>query len=79
MQEHTDLIASIRAGQPLNELKQVAESVLTAIMGRMSTYTGKAISWEEALASTESLVPEHVTWGPMPTPAVAMPGQSTSV
>ena len=36
VQEHTDLIASIRAGKPLNELKQVAESSLTAVMGRMS-------------------------------------------
>ena len=36
VQEHADLIASIRAGQPLNELKQVAQSTLTAIMGRMS-------------------------------------------
>ena len=40
MQEHTDLIDSIRAGKPLNEGKQVAESTLTAIMGRMSAYTG---------------------------------------
>ncbi len=41
VQEHTDLIDSIRAGKPLNELKNVAESTLTAIMGRMSAYTGK--------------------------------------
>ena len=40
VQEHIDLIASIRAGKPLNELKTVAESTLTAIMGRMSAYTG---------------------------------------
>jgi myo-inositol 2-dehydrogenase / D-chiro-inositol 1-dehydrogenase len=79
VQEHTDLIASIRAGKPLNELKQVAESVLTAIMGRMSAYSGKAIGWEEALASNESLMPTTVTWGPMPVPAVAMPGQASSV
>ena len=51
MQEHTDLIASIRAGKPLNELKNVAESTLTAIMGRMSAYTGKTVTWEEALDS----------------------------
>ena len=41
MQEHTDLIESIRSGKPINELKNVAESTLTAIMGRMSAYTGK--------------------------------------
>ncbi len=48
VQEHTDLIASIRAGKPLNELKQVAESTLTAIIGRMSAYTGKTLTWEGA-------------------------------
>jgi predicted dehydrogenase len=47
-EEHADLIASIRNGQPLNEGRQVAESTLTAIMGRMSAYTGQAVSWEFA-------------------------------
>jgi myo-inositol 2-dehydrogenase / D-chiro-inositol 1-dehydrogenase len=77
VQEHTDLIASIRAGKPLNELKQVAESSLTAIMGRMTAYSGKTITWDQALNSPESLMPATLTWGPMPTPAVAMPGQNT--
>ncbi len=77
VQEHTDLIASIRAGKPLNELKLVAESSLTAIMGRMSAYSGKTISWDEALNSPESLMPATLTWGPMPTPPVALPGVST--
>src|SRR5262249_12978750 len=40
VQEHTDLIASIRAGKPSNELKNVAESTQTAILGRMAAYTG---------------------------------------
>ena len=57
MQEHTDLIASIRAGKPLNELKNVAESTLTAIMGRMSAYTGKEVSWDDALNSKLKLYP----------------------
>jgi myo-inositol 2-dehydrogenase/D-chiro-inositol 1-dehydrogenase len=77
VQEHTDLIASIRAGKPLNELKQVAESTLTAVMGRMSAYSGKTITWDEAINSPESLMPEKLTWGPMPTPPVALPGLST--
>ena len=77
VQEHTDLIASIRAGRPLNELRQVAESTLTAVMGRMSAYTGRSITWEEALAADESLMPERLEWGPMPTPPVAMPGGET--
>jgi predicted dehydrogenase len=77
VQEHTDLIASIRAGKPANELQAVAESSLTAIMGRMSAYTGKTITWEQALNAPESLMPSKLEWGPMPTPPVAMPGLNT--
>jgi hydroxypyruvate isomerase len=49
VQEHTNLIASIRAGNPINELKQVAESTLTAIMGREAAYTGQELTWDEML------------------------------
>jgi predicted dehydrogenase len=75
VQEHTDLIEHIRAGKPINELKQVAESTLSAIMGRMSAYTGKMVTWDEALNSTESLMPAKLEWGPMPVPPVSVPGQ----
>ncbi len=73
-QEHIDMIESIRSGKPLNELKTVAESTLTAIMGRMSAYTGKAITYEQALNSKESLIPDKLAFGPLPTPPVAIPG-----
>jgi predicted dehydrogenase len=76
VQEHTDLIASIRGGKPINELKQVAESTLTAIMGRMSAYTGKVVTWEQALNSQESLMPAKLEWGTMAVPAIAIPGQT---
>jgi len=39
VQEHTDLIESIRKGEPLNEGKRIAESTLCAIMGRESAYS----------------------------------------
>jgi hypothetical protein len=55
-------------------LKNVAESTLTAIMGRMSAYTGKRITWDQAMNSTESLVPAKLEWGPLPSPPVAVPG-----
>ncbi|MBN1466355.1 Gfo/Idh/MocA family oxidoreductase, partial [candidate division KSB1 bacterium] len=45
VQEHRDLIASIRAGEPINEARAVAESTLTAIMGRISAYTGQLVRW----------------------------------
>jgi len=76
VQEHIDLVASIRAGKPLNELKNVAESTLTAIMGRMSAYTGKLVTWEQALGSQEDLMPTRLAFGPMPVPPVAVPGQT---
>jgi len=75
--EHADFIAAIRAGKPYNELKTVTESTLTAIMGRMSAYTGQVVTWDQALNSQEQLMPAALTLGPLPTPPVPMPGQTT--
>jgi predicted dehydrogenase len=75
-QEHIDLVESIRSGKPLNELRTVAESTMTAIMGRMSAYTGKAVTWDEALNSKQNLLPDQLTLGDLPTPPVAVPGQT---
>ena len=74
VQEHADLLASIRAGKPLNEGQQVAESTLTAIMGREAAYTGQVIVWDELLASTQDLTPPALGFGPLAVPPVAMPG-----
>ena len=74
VQEHINLIASIRAGRPINELKQVADSTFTAIAGRHAAYTGKVIGFDELMTSDESLVPAQLTFGPMPTPPVPVPG-----
>jgi predicted dehydrogenase len=80
VQEHTDLIACIRSGTHINELKNVAESTLTAIMGRMSAYTGKAVSWDKALHSKEDLFPVQLAWDmSLPTPPVAIPGKTPLV
>ena len=75
-QEHTDLINSIRAGKPLNEGIRIADSCLTAIMGRMSAYTGQAITWEQALNSKEDTMPKELVLGPLPVPPVAVPGKT---
>ncbi|MCG8653337.1 MAG: gfo/Idh/MocA family oxidoreductase, partial [Pirellulales bacterium] len=47
-QEHKDLVDSIRNGTPIVELKQTAESSLTAVMGRMAAYTGQVVTWDFA-------------------------------
>jgi predicted dehydrogenase len=53
VQEHIDLLNSIIEGKPINEARNVAESTMTAIMGRISAYTGQAIRWSD-LAETET-------------------------
>jgi myo-inositol 2-dehydrogenase/D-chiro-inositol 1-dehydrogenase len=79
VQEHTDLIASIRGGTPLNELRRVAESTLTAIAGREAAYTGKVVVLEQFLAAPFSLMPSKLEFGPIPVPPVAIPGQGQTM
>jgi predicted dehydrogenase len=77
VQEHVALVQSIRNGQPINDLKNVTESTLTAIMGRMSAYTGRAVTWEQALQSQQNLLPERLDWQMnLPVPPVAVPGRT---
>ncbi|HYF00524.1 MAG TPA: Gfo/Idh/MocA family oxidoreductase [Planctomycetota bacterium] len=75
VQEHTDLINSIRAGKPLNESEQVAHSTLTAILGREAAYTGKKITWQEILESELDLSPEKYEMGDNPVRPVPVPGK----
>jgi predicted dehydrogenase len=80
VQEHVDLVASIKAGKPLNEGRQVAESTLTAIMGRMSAYTGRALSWDWVMnASRLDLSPPHMEMKELPALDVPVPGKTELV
>jgi myo-inositol 2-dehydrogenase / D-chiro-inositol 1-dehydrogenase len=75
--QHADQIAAIRQGKRLNEGKRIAESSLTAIMGRMSAYTGRALKWDWAMkASTLDLTPSAYAFGDLPMPPVAIPGKT---
>lgn len=80
-QEHKDLIDSIRNGNPIVELKQTADSSLTAVMGRMAAYTGKKVTWD--FVSKESkldLFPKDLTWeSQLPEPKFAIPGKTELV
>jgi len=77
VQEHADLIASIKSGTPLNEGRQVAESTLTAIMGRMSAYTGRALKWDWVMnASKLDLAPPAYKLMELPLDPVAVPGET---
>jgi myo-inositol 2-dehydrogenase/D-chiro-inositol 1-dehydrogenase len=80
VEEHRDLIASIKAGKPLNEGRQVAESTMTAIMGRMSAYTGRALSWDWVMnASKLDLAPPKMEMTSLPPLEVAIPGKTPLV
>lgn len=76
VQEHTDFVASLRSGKPYNELKQIAESTLTAIMGRETAYTGQDVTWDEMLNADQDLTPPQVAYGPLDVPPIAMPGRT---
>ena len=73
--EHEELYASIRNGKPINNGEYMTKSTLLAIMGRMATYTGQTITWDQALNSQEDLSPSGYTWDATPPPSpIAIPG-----
>ncbi|MCC6676147.1 MAG: Gfo/Idh/MocA family oxidoreductase [Phycisphaerales bacterium] len=74
--EHNEFFAGLRSGHLINDGERGANSTLMAIMARMAAYTGQTISWDQALNSKESLVPDSLALGEMPTPAVPIPGQT---
>ena len=75
--EHNELFAAIRKGNTLSQGEALAHSSMIAIMGRMAAYTGKKITWEEAMQSTEQLGPSSETYSfdlTIPVAEVARPG-----
>ena len=75
VQEHTDLVNSITgAGPYCHEGKQVAESTMTAILGRMSAYTGQKLRFSRTLKDNEKITPDKLDFdleypvAPVPAP-----------
>ncbi len=66
--EMDSLFAAIAAGKPYNEVDYAAPSTMTAILGRMATYSGKTVSWDEAIKSELDLSPSGYTWDATPQP-----------
>ena len=80
-QEHHDLFAALRDGRTYNEVQYGAEATMTAILGRMATYSGKIVKWDDALnngidlspqsydfAATPPVVPDKDGFYPVPVP-----------
>ena len=58
-QEHDELFAAIRSGEYImDDTKNGADATMSAILGRMATYSGQVISWDEAMEMEHDLVPE---------------------
>ena len=75
VQEHVNLQASIRGeGDRLNEGRRIAESTMTAIMGREAAYTGQEITWDQMMSSSLDLTPEVYAFAENPQDVVAIPG-----
>jgi hypothetical protein len=62
-QEHVDFVTAIRTDTPINEAETTAKSTLTGIMGRISAYTGKEVTWEEMMSSDLVLGPKELKLG----------------
>ena len=74
--EHDELFADLRAGQIPNDGTRMASSTLMGIIGKMSAYTGKEVTWEFAQNSKWDTMPKDLKWdmklpvGPVPEPGV---------
>ncbi len=66
--EHDVLIQCIREDKAVNDAYFTAESTLTAILGRMATYSGKEVTWDMALNSTLDTMPATLAWDAAPGP-----------
>ncbi|MBE3100362.1 MAG: Gfo/Idh/MocA family oxidoreductase [Planctomycetes bacterium] len=78
VQEHADLVAAIRGSGPyLNEGKQVGDSSMAAVLGRMCAYTGREIKWDWAVKESklDLLPPEMDLAAAFEPHPVAIPGK----
>ncbi len=61
--EHTELFAAVANGEyKYADAENGAKATLTAIMGRMATYSGQVVTWDDALNSNVDLSPKTYAW-----------------
>ena len=75
IEQHALQIEAIRKGLKLNDGKQVSESTMSTLMGRMCCYTGKEVKWDWIMNESQcNITPEKFEFGSYPFPEVAIPG-----
>ncbi len=62
VQEHKDLIDAIRNNKKYHEGWHGANSSMTAVLGRMATYSGQVVRWDDAVAKGTSEFPKVLAW-----------------
>jgi predicted dehydrogenase len=86
-QEHDDIFDAIRNDKPFNEAFYGAHSSMLSVLGRMCTYSGREISWDDAWNSQIDVMPKTFAWD-APTPVnpdadgfypIAVPGKTVTV
>ena len=65
VQEHVNLVSAIRSGKIINDAEAQINSTLITMMGRISAYTGKDVTWDEMLNSDLYLGPKTYSFGPV--------------
>ena len=58
--EHYPFFKAIREDLEHNEAKRGADATMAAILGRMSSYSGQEVTWDDAMASNQTLVPDNL-------------------
>ncbi|MCL1822233.1 MAG: hypothetical protein FWG22_05355, partial [Prolixibacteraceae bacterium] len=77
--EHINLVTCIRQDIPINDAHGTCESNMCAIMGRVSAYTGKQVTWDEMMNSDMKLGPKTYIMGDIgyiATTSVPVPGEA---
>jgi len=64
--EHDVLFDAIVNGKYVNNAEYTAMSTMSAIMGRMATYSGQMVTWDEAMNSDLDLLPKEFDWNANP-------------
>ena len=72
--EHDVLVKHIHENKAINDAHRTAEATLTAIMGRMATYSGQEVTWEQALNSDLDTMPKVLAWDADPGPKAGADG-----
>ena len=65
-EEHRDLFNAIRSGNTINNGLYMVRSTMLSIIARMACYTGKKLTWDEAVNSKNQLCDGNVTWDSKP-------------